>query len=148
MGVVDWGEFRKGILETRRYVLSHHRREEWDRCYALTVHGRQYHLCARCSGVYPGIMLGLVVYLGGILSSWQWLLVLVFPVPALVDWWLSSMGVFASWNPLRTVTGGLLGVAFGLGLGLFIGTGELWVLGVGGVYGVAALVLLYRYRGR
>lgn len=146
MGLVDWGEFREGITETRRYLLSHHRPEDWDRCYALTVHGTQYHLCARCSGVYPGIVLGLVAYLGGVLPSWHWVVILMFPIPALVDWWLSSTGIVTSWNPLRTVTGGLLGGAFGLGLGLFFGSGSLWVVGVGGLYGATALVLLYRYR--
>ncbi len=148
MDRIDWGEFRKGIMETQRYVLSHHPDEEWDCCYAPTIYGRQFHICARCSGIYPGILLGIIAYLSGFLTPLNWLVVLVFPVPALFDWWLSITGLFEGWNPLRTLTGGLLGVAYGLGLGIFLGQGELWILGVGLLYGVTAGSLLYLYRDR
>ena len=58
--MVDAEEFREGVAETRRYLLSHHEPEEFDRCYAPSVRGRRVHLCARCCGVYPGIAAGLL----------------------------------------------------------------------------------------
>ncbi len=59
-------EVRAGLAETRRYLLSHHKPEEWNRCHAVGIPGRKrpLRLCARCSGIYPGIALGVAYGMG------------------------------------------------------------------------------------
>lgn len=144
--MVDWGEFRAGVTETRRYLLSHHEPEEWYRCHCPEVRGRRVRICARCSGIYPGIAAGLLGYLFGppLLASMA--VVAAFPLPALVDWALTSFTDRRGYNAVRTATGALLGYAYGLGLALLLGEWNLAVVGVGVAYGVAAAVLLFYHR--
>ena len=142
--MVDAGEFREGVAETRRYLLSHHEPEEFDRCYAPAVRGRRVRLCARCSGVYPGIAAGLAAVAVGPPAPTGIGLVALLPLAALAEW---SVTAFTAWgtNPGRTATGALLGYGYGLGAGLLVG-GDLRVLAIGAVYGLAALGLLARHR--
>ncbi len=142
---VDREELRRGLRETRRYLLSHHEPAEYYRCYRVGVRGREARLCARCTGVYPGIVLGLVTLLLTTYDPRHLALVVVLPVPALVDWAATSFGGRRGSNAVRTATGGLLGYGYGLGLGYLFGAGEVWLLGVGLGYAVVAGVLSYRY---
>lgn len=144
--MVDWAEFRSGLRETRGYLLSHHEPHEHDRCYAPTVAGRRVRLCARCSGIYPGIVAGLVAFFLG--PSWLASIasVAVLPLPALVDWTVTQYTTRRGSNPLRTATGLLLGYAYGLGVGLLLGAGDPRVLLVGVAYAVLAGGLLYHHR--
>ncbi|MDY6779164.1 MAG: DUF2085 domain-containing protein [Halobacteria archaeon] len=138
-------EFRRGLKETSKYLLSHHEEDGLHKCYSVSLSNRTLHLCSRCFGVYAGL---LSVALVGTLSSHLSLLrpevaVVVLPLPALVDW---SVAEFTRWrgnNLLRTSTGYLLGFGYGTGLLLLL-DGEVWVLGIGALYAAVAGVLLYR----
>ena len=143
--MVDAGEFREGVAETRRYLLSHHEPEEFDRCYAPAVRGRRVRLCARCSGVYPGIAAGLLAVAVGPPALTRVGLVALLPLAALVEWSVTAFTAREGTNVGRTATGALLGYGYGLGLRLLVG-GDLRVLAVGAVYGLAALGLLARHR--
>jgi len=143
--MVDAGEFQKGVDETRRYLLSHHEPDEFDRCYAPTVRGRRVRLCARCSGVYPGIAAGLVAVAVGPPAPTGIGLVALLPLATLAEWSATAFTAREGTNPGRTATGVLLGYGYGLGAGLLVG-GDLRVLAVGAVYGIAALGLLARHR--
>jgi len=145
---VDREELRTGLRETRRYLLSHHEPAEHYRCYRVGVRGREVRLCARCSGVYPGIGLGLATFLLTAFDPLHLALVVGLPVPALVDWAATSFGDRRGANPVRTATGGLLGYGYGLGLGYLFGAGEVWLLGVGVGYALVAGVLSYWYHAR
>lgn len=139
---LDTSELRRGLTETRRYLLSHHEPDDWDRCHQPRVFGRQLRVCARCSGIYPGIILGLLAgNLGGVPLS-PVLILALFPLPALVDWSLSTFANRSGSNLVRTATGALLGFAYGVGLALISLGWLVPVLAIGGVYGVAALGLL------
>lgn len=140
--MVDWDEFRAGLSETRQYLLSHHHHSEWYRCYAPIVAGRQLHVCARCSGIYPGILAGLLAYAYGPTGYSRLALVAVAPLPALLDWVATNFTRRRGVNALRTATGGLLGFAYGIGLGLLLVDVDLRVLVVGIGYGAAAGGLL------
>lgn len=148
----DWAALRAGLLEgwraTRPYLLSHHRPSEYDRCYALAVGDRTVRLCARCSGIYPGIALGLLL---GVRSP-AWLptlaVVALGPLPALLDWARTAGADAPSGsNPVRTATGALLGIAYGLGLVALLAGHDWRVLAVGLGYGALAAVLLSRAGG-
>lgn len=140
--MVDWTELRAGLHETRRYLLAHHEPSEWYRCYAPTVFGQRLHICARCVGIYPGIAAGLVAYAFGPVWLLDVAFVALLPLPALGDWVLTSFTDRRGYNPVRTITGGLLGYGYGLGLLLFFLGGDMRVLVIGIVYAVLAGVLL------
>jgi uncharacterized membrane protein len=144
--MVDWSEFRAGLAETRGYLLAHHEPDEWDRCHQPTVLGRRVRLCARCSGVYPGIAAGLLTYVLGPPALASFAVVATLPLPALVDWTVTSFTSRRGYNVVRTATGLLLGYSYGLGLGSVFGDLNPRVILVGIGYAVVAAALLYYHR--
>lgn len=145
--MVDWAEFEAGLAETRRYLLSHHEPRDYDRTYAVAVLGQRVRLCARCTGIYPGILLGVLLgapRIGGVAAIH---LILVLPLPALVDWTATRFTDAAGSNLARTATGAALGYAYGLGVIALLG-GDVRVLLIGAGYGLAAGALLARKRER
>lgn len=139
---LDWGELRKGLAETRPYLLSHHLPGQRHRCYRLRPFGRRIDVCARCSGIYPGIVLGVLGSLFGPGSVADLVFVVVLPLPALIDWMVTSLGDYRGSNPIRTATGALLGYAYGLGLATLFLDGDPRVLVIGLGYAATAAVLL------
>jgi uncharacterized membrane protein len=139
---LDWRELRRGLARARPYLLAHHRPERRDRCYRLGPFGRRIDLCARCSGVYPGIVLGLLGYVLAPSPFADPLLVGLLPLPALLDWTTTTMGNWNGRNSVRTATGVSLGYGYGLGLGYLFLAGDLAVLAVGVVYAALAGGLL------
>lgn len=141
---IDVGELRKGLAETRKYLLAHHRPSEYHRCYSPHVAGRRVHICARCLGIYPGIVAGLFAYafLPDGYSSVLW--VALLPLPALLDWTVTTFSGTEGFNPVRTATGALLGYGYALGVSLLVFEFNVSVLGIGISYAVVAGVLLSR----
>jgi uncharacterized membrane protein len=141
-------EVRAGLAETRRYLLSHHEPEEWDRCYAVGIPGRDrpVRLCARCSGIYPGIALGVVLVSTGVLPVVAWL-VAVLPAFALLDWARSQSTAQRGSNAARTVSGFALGLGYGMGLlGVLRGDARVAILLVGVGYASLAAIGLWAER--
>lgn len=141
---IDASELRRGLAAARPFLLSHHDPTEWDRCYALTFLGRRVRLCARCSGIYPGILLGALAPADVVTL----LFVAVLPLPALVDWTRTAFTRAAGSNAVRTATGVALGLGYGLGLRRLLLQADARVLAVGLGYAVLAVGLLsLRARG-
>lgn len=139
-------ELRRGLAHTRRYLLSHHEPDEYHRCHRLSVDGRTVYVCARCSGVYPGILAGLaLVGTGTAPATWPWLAV-VGPAPALVDWAVTTLTDRRGSNRVRTATGALLGTGYGVAVVWVLTAWPLWLLIVATGYGGVAAVLLARAR--
>jgi len=141
--MVDRAGMRDALAETRRYLLSHHEPAEHDRCHAPVVVGRRLRVCARCSGIYPGIAGGVAAAVAGPAWLSSLLVVTVLPAPALVDWTATTATTRRGSNWLRTATGLLLGYAYGVGLGRLLVAGDRRVLAVGVAYGLPALALLW-----
>lgn len=59
---LDRVELETGLTRTRRYLLSHHEPEDYHKCWRLQAFGHHHHLCARCTGIYPGILAGLLAW--------------------------------------------------------------------------------------
>lgn len=137
-------ELRAGLAAAVPFLLSHHVPADWDRCYAPVVFGQRVHVCARCSGVYPGIVAGLIVSALGPAVLTDLVLVAVLPLPALVDWTVATFTTRRGTNSVRTYTGLLLGYGYGLGLTILLSGPRLPVLGIGAVYAVAAGFLVSR----
>ncbi|WP_340098827.1 DUF2085 domain-containing protein [Salinibaculum salinum] len=141
MGV--WQELRHGLRETRKYLLSHHVPAERYRCYAPRVRGHQIHLCARCSGIYPGIALGVAAQLLELSPLTAFLFVAICPLPALADWHLTTFTSRRGSNLVRTATGALLGYGYGLGLVYLLRGHVLPTLAVAFAYALLAGISLY-----
>lgn len=143
--MVDWSEFRRGLARTRRYLLSHHEPTDYDRTYRALVSGRSVRLCARCSGVYPGILAGL---LAATATGWRPALVwiLLLPLPALIDWTVTRFTDRSGYNAIRTATGFGLGVGYGLGVVALLLDGDLRVVAIGACYAIVAGILLRRVK--
>ncbi len=137
-------ELRAGLAAAAPFLLSHHVPAERHRCYAPVVFGRRVHVCARCSGVYPGIAAGLVVPAIGPAVLVDLRLVAVLPLPALLDWAVTTFTPRRGTNGVRTLTGLLLGYGYGLGLTVLVSGPRLPVLSIGAVYAVVAGVLVSR----
>ncbi|USZ72184.1 DUF2085 domain-containing protein [Natronosalvus halobius] len=144
---IDRAELRKGLAETRRFLLAHHLPSERHRCYSPVVFGRQVDVCARCLGIYPSIVAGILAYLFAPLPANRILFVAILPAPALLDWSVTTFRETRGTNAFRTLTGALLGFGYGLGLSLLIFESVLTVLVIGLAYGLlAGLLLSYSLR--
>ncbi|WP_121741555.1 DUF2085 domain-containing protein [Natronorubrum halophilum] len=144
---IDRAEVRKGLSRTWPYLLSHHVPSERYRCYSPVVFGRRIHFCARCLGLYPGILAALAasLFASGLAhsSTTALLIVLGFPLPALVDWTVTTFTDRRGYNAVRTTTGFLLGYGYGVGLPRLFLAADFRVAAVGVAYGVIAGALLY-----
>lgn len=135
-----WRECKRGLAETKPYLLSHHEPHEYYRCHTVSRR-HDIHLCARCTGIYPAIVLGVVTAWVGVVPS-PLLVISLFGLPSLVDWLATSVGPYRGYNSVRTLTGGLLGFAYGVGLVELLFGQDLRVLAVGLGYGLLAGLLL------
>ncbi|MFB6229316.1 MAG: DUF2085 domain-containing protein [Halobacteriales archaeon] len=141
-------EVRVGLVETRRYLLSHHEPEEWDRCHAVGIPGKErpVRICARCSGIYPGIALGVALVWARALPVVP-ALVAVLPAFALLDWGRSQFTAQRGSNTARTVTGFGLGFGYGMGLlGVLRGDARIAIILVGVGYASLAAAALWAER--
>ena len=133
----------EGLSETRPYLLSHHEPADYDRCYAVPVRGRRVRLCARCTGIYPGVALGVAfAFLAAPAASTALVVAAVLPVFALVDWARTAFTGASGSNPVRTATGALLGAGYGVGVVAFLTSLDPRLLAVAVAYGGVAAGLL------
>ena len=97
-------------------LLSHHRPEKLHRTIHVSFRGTDLYLCARCTGIYSGILsLFVAWFLGFDFPAWLYLpLFSILPLPSTVDWLTQSCKLRESRNPIRVSTGYLLGISGGL----------------------------------
>jgi len=97
-------------------LLSHHRPEKLHRTIHLNLRGKNVYLCARCIGIYSGILsLFIAWFLGFEIPAWLYLpLILILPLPSAVDWITQSCKLRESKNPIRIFTGFFFGITQGL----------------------------------
>jgi len=97
-------------------LLSHHRPEKLHRTIRVNFRGRNVYLCARCTGIYSGILSVFVAwFLGFDFPTWLYLpLFSLLPVPSTVDWITQSCKLRESKNPIRISTGYILGISCGI----------------------------------
>ncbi len=136
-------EFKKGISEASKYVLSHHLPEDYYKCYSLRFKNKRIYFCSRCLGVYIGICLGLTIFLLGLGGRIDYyFLVTSLPLFALFDWTLTNKRIYRSNNLIRSTSGICLGIAYSLGLMLLITSfPDYYVLLVGLLYMVVCLII-------
>ena len=80
-------EIRVGLAETFKYFFSHHRQEDYWKCYRISINKHEIHLCSRCLGIYLGIIIGTVAQsFNSINQQTNYFLITVFPIFSLIDW--------------------------------------------------------------
>jgi uncharacterized membrane protein len=102
-------------------LLSHHPAEKLHLCYQIRIGRHSLHFCARCLGLFPAMLLTLfLARLGGPWPEWLvWVILLLMPLPALVDWGTTAAsGRPERANWVRLTTG--IGLGVGLGASLFV----------------------------
>jgi len=74
------------------------------------IHGKQFPVCARCTGVFVGQAFSLVL-----IRFWKpsYMILLLFCGIMLFDWFIQYLEIKESSNWRRLITGGLCGYAFG-----------------------------------
>jgi len=103
-------------------LLSHHMPEKLHRTIHVSFRGKNVYLCARCTGIYSGILSVFVTwFLGFDFPAWLYLPLLpILPLPSAVDWVMQSCKLRESRNIIRICTGFLLGISEGLVLLMLI----------------------------
>lgn len=99
------------------FWLSHHPPDELDRTWRIGG----VHVCARCLGTYPTMVIAIAVQLRlHAPLEWKWDAITggLLIVPSTIDWALGRFDPHRFSNLWRTFTGVLLGL--GLGRSLFI----------------------------
>jgi uncharacterized membrane protein len=132
-------------------LLSHHTPNKLHRTIRISFQGRNIYICARCTGVYSGILSVFVAwFLGFHFPTWLYLpLYALLPLPAIVDWVTQSCKLRESRNPIRVFTGYILGISGGLFF-LMIVEGMfhlfLWALAILGAYIFSIYVIALKTR--
>lgn len=83
---------------------------------SLEAWGETMPICARCSGIYAGLLAGIMIFA---LMPWinerlMKIVLLLSVVPMGIDGVTQTMGLRESMNPLRIATGLAAGLAFGI----------------------------------
>ncbi len=136
-------EVKVALRRTSPYLLSHHPESAHHKCYAFSWQGRMVRVCARCLGIYPGIALGLLLPAAiSFPPAAAVAAVAVLPAFALIDWARSAFTARKGTNAVRTLTGLLLGIAYGIGITFLMSPARWSALAVGAGYIVVAGALL------
>ncbi len=132
----------------RFLLLSHHSVKALSHTIRINLLGRTLYVCARCTGVALGFLIG-ALYLNQLIisvASWPFLLA-IFPIPAATDWLIQVHGLRESTNWRRVVTGIALGQLYLVGVvalvtrefALLIDSGLVWL-----AYAVALFIIFNR----
>lgn len=97
-------------------LLSHHRPSRLQRTIRVHVKGRNLYVCARCTGIWTGMISAfLAFFLGLDLPAWLYVsLLAVLPAPTMLDWVTQTCKLRESRNVIRVWTGYFLGISWGI----------------------------------
>lgn len=142
-------EIISGLNETSKYLISHHKCNEYYKCLELNYSGKKHYICSRCLGIYTGIISNFLYYSFISVNHLSYITIAILPIVALIDWSITAFGIHKSNNISRTLSGFLLGIAYFNGsLLLFQNITDHIILAIGAFYASASMLLLYLKRRR
>jgi uncharacterized membrane protein len=104
--------------EGLQMLLSHHPPSMYGHCLRITIMGRSLYFCGRCSGIYGGLGLGLIVLFAlriPLSPDWFWFFVSVFlGYTTIVDWMSQRLTPRKTTNFIRATTGFMSGLALAI----------------------------------
>jgi len=97
-------------------LLSHHRPQKLHRTIHIHIKGRDIHLCARCTGIWAGIITAFLAFFFRLdLPAWLYVFLLaILPAPAMLDWVTQTCKLRESRNAIRVLTGYFSGIGWGI----------------------------------
>ncbi len=105
----------KEVLHT---MISHHPPSLYSHCLRVKVFGRSLYFCSRCSGIYGGLGIGIIIILLAGLSlrpSGLWFMIaLVLGFATVTDWMTQRLAPRKTRNLVRTSTGFLSGLGLAI----------------------------------
>ncbi|MFX1318037.1 MAG: DUF2085 domain-containing protein [Promethearchaeota archaeon] len=113
---------KRRLLDTLHLLISHHDPPYMHRTWSITFRGHTLHICARCSALLVGIILALYIHIVVIyipLNPLTFFGAFLLSLPAVVDWSTQTLQMREGRNPIRALTGFLLGYAVGFVLSSF-----------------------------
>jgi uncharacterized membrane protein len=117
-----------GILDTLSMLLSHHPPSQYGHCLRVSYKGHSVYFCGRCSGIYGGLGLGLILlfFFNSILvPDWLWFMIsMAVGFATVVDWVSQRLTPRKTTNFVRAITGFLSGFC----LAIIFYLGNLWYM--------------------
>ncbi|MFX1565307.1 MAG: DUF2085 domain-containing protein [Promethearchaeota archaeon] len=113
---------KRRILDTLHLLISHHDPPYMHRTWSISFRGHTLHICARCSALLIGIILALYLHLFLLhipINPITFFGAFFLSLPAVIDWSTQTLRIRESRNPVRALTGFLLGYAVGFVLSSF-----------------------------
>jgi uncharacterized membrane protein len=99
-------------------LLSHHPPSLYGHCLRLTLRGRSLYFCARCTGIYGGLVIGVVAFLILPITlepSWLWFLIAVaIGFSTVIDWMSQRLTPRKTTNFVRATTGFMSGLSLAI----------------------------------
>ncbi len=128
----EWGR-KKSVVESINLLLSHHPPSQYGHCLRITIKGHSLYFCARCSGIYGGLILSIPIFL--LLDSitpfrlfqpsWLWFLVaLPLGFATIIDWVTQRVTPRKTTVRIRAITG----LASGIGLAIVFMLSDLFYM--------------------
>lgn len=115
--IIDQLNFPSKVIYSIGDRLCHQKPER-----SLFINGNQMPFCSRCTAIWVGIILGLVIELLLIIQLNEKILlyILLSLVPIGIDGTGQLLGLWESTNIVRIITGLLIGIASGVAIGIII----------------------------
>lgn len=106
------------IKQSVHIMLSHHPPSLYSHCLRLSLFGHSLYLCARCSGIYGGLLIGIVfLFLMPIvlIPPWFWFLLAVgLGMATVTDWVTQRLTYRKTTNDVRAVSGFISGTGLSI----------------------------------
>jgi uncharacterized membrane protein len=112
--ITSSSDFRGGVS----MLLSHHPPSLYGHCLRVTILGRSLYFCGRCTGIYGGLGLGLIVlflFRIQLEPDWLWFFIsVVLGFTTIVDWMSQRLTPRKTTNYIRASTGFMSGLALAI----------------------------------
>lgn len=106
------------IIDSFHVMVSHHPPSLYGHCLRLSIRGHSIYFCARCTGIYGGLFIGVIalLILGlPLVPSWLWFLTaLGMGLTTVIEWTTQRLTPRKTRNLLRVTTGFLSGFALAI----------------------------------
>lgn len=121
---IEWAR-SDDIKEGLHMMISHHPPSLYGHCLRISIRSHSLYFCGRCTGIYGGLGIGLIVFFlfnMSLTPTWLWFLISVtLGFSTVVDWMSQRLTPRKTTNNIRALTG----FCSGLGLAIVFYLGDL-----------------------